>query len=260
MRTMIVDDEPLARSALRRLCAEQPGLTIIAEADSGAAAIEAALAHRPQLLLLDVDLQDMSGFEVLRSLAKQDELAAILITAHSQYAIHACEHESVDYLTKPVDPVRFGCAIDRVRQRLTSPSAALAQEVARQVRAALTEFSPSPHARLVGERGQRFYFLDVATIDYIVADGNYVIIHCAGERYISRNTVKHLSTTLQLHGFVRIERSLLLNLQRVAFVERLGQGEFCFVLRNGERLRSGRTHRKVIVQELRRCTLRDEER
>ena len=256
---MIVDDEPLARSALRRLCAEQPDLTIIAEADSGAAAIKAALAYRPQLLLLDVDLQDMSGFDVLRSLAKQDELAAILITAHSKYAVHAFENEAVDYLTKPVDPARFGFAIDRARQRLASPCAALAQEVARQVRAALTEFAASPHARLVGERGQRFYFLDVETIDYIVADGNYVIIHCAGERYISRNTVKHLSTTLRLHSFVRIERSLLLNLQRVEFVERLGQGEFCFVLRNGERLRSGRTHRKVILQELRRCTLRDEE-
>ena len=257
---MIVDAEPLARSELRRLCEEQPDLTVIAEADSGAAAIKAALTYRPQLLLLDVDLQDMSGFDVLRTLAKQDELAAILITAHSKYAVHAFENEAVDYLMKPVDPARFGCAIDRARQRFAAPCAALAQEVARQVRAALTEFAAGPHARLVGERGQRFYFLDVETIDYIVADGNYVIIHCAGERYISRNTVKHLSTTLRLHSFVRIERSVLLNLQRVDFVERLGQGEFCFVLRNGERLRSGRTHRKAILQELRSRTLRDEER
>jgi two-component system LytT family response regulator len=255
---MIVDDEPAARSALRRLCAEQADLTVIAEADSGAAAIRAALSHRPQLLLLDVELQDMSGFEVLRSLAKQAEVAAILI-AHSKHAVHAFENEAVDYLTKPVDPARFVCAIDRARQRLASASAMLAQEVARQVRAALTEFAATSQARLVGERAQRFYFLDVETIDYIVADGNYVIIHCAGERYISRNTVKHLATTLRLHGFVRIERSVLLNLQRVAFVERLGQGEFCFVLRNGERLRSGRTHRKVILQELRRCALRGEE-
>jgi two-component system LytT family response regulator len=256
---MIVDDEPLARSALRRLCAEQPDLTIIAEADSGAAAIKAALAYRPQLLLLDVDLQDMSGFDVLRSLAKQDELAAILITAHSKYAVRAFEAEAIDYLTKPVDPARFGYAIDRARQRFASPGDALAQEVARQVRAALAECAASPHPRLVGEKGQRFYFLDAETVDYIVADGNYVIIHCAGERYISRNTVKHLTTTLRRHGFVRIERSLLLNLHRVEFVERQGQGEFCFVLRNGERFRSGRTHRKVILRELRRCTLRDEE-
>ena len=256
---MIVDDEPSARSVLRRLCAERSDLTIIAEADSGAAAIKAALEHRPQLLLLDVDLQDMSGFDVLRSLAKQAELAAILITADPQRAVHAFDTEAIDYLTKPVDPARFDWAIDRARQRFASSCTALAQEIALQVRAALAGSATSPPARLVGEKGQRFYFLDVETVDYIVADGNYVIIHCAGERYISRNTVKHLSTTLRSHGFVRIERSLLLNLQRVEFVERQGQGEFCFVLRNGEHLRSGRTHRKVILRELRRCTLRDED-
>jgi two-component system LytT family response regulator len=256
MRTLIVDDEPLACARLSRMCRQRPELQVVAEASSGAAAIAAIRAHHPDLVLLDVELQDMTGFDVLRALDIDQDPIAIMVTAHPEYALQAFASEAVDFLTKPVDAERFASAIARARRRVTPSLPAPASGGGfGGGRTALTgERLAAPQARLVGERAHRLYFLEVANVDYIESDGNYVIIHCGDERYISRNTLKHLSAALAPLGFLRIEKSLLINVRRIAFAERIGQGEFAFTMRGNQRLVSSRSYRRAIIEEIRRGT------
>jgi two-component system LytT family response regulator len=236
MRIVIVDDEPLARSRLVHLCREQTGLEIVAQAGSGADAIEAIRFHRPDLVLLDVELQDMTGFDVLRSVESREGPLAIMVTAHPEHAMEAFDSDAVHYLSKPVDGRRLGHAITRARNRLSSDHPAGVS--LRQI---------------TGEKAQRMYFIDVETIDFVESEANYVALHVDDERYLARNTLKHLAGVLAPLGFVRIERSLLVNLRRVAFAERLDRGAFVFTLRNGRRLTSSSTYRKGILEEIRRA-------
>ncbi len=237
MRVVIVDDEPLARSRLVHLCQEHAGVQVVAQASSGADAIEAIKAHRPDLVLLDVELQDMTGFDVLRSLESREGPLAIMVTAHPEHAMQAFESDAVHYLTKPVDGRRLVTAIGRARNRLSLERSGSTVNSLRHI---------------TGEKAQRLYFINVETIDYVESEANYVALHVEDERYLARNTMKHLAGVLGPLGFVRIERSLLINLRRVAFAERLDRGAFEFTLRNGRRLVSSSTYRKGILEEIRR--------
>jgi two-component system LytT family response regulator len=237
MRIVIVDDEPLARSRLVHLCQENAGVQIVAQAASGADAIEAIKVHRPDVVLLDVELQDMTGFDVLRSLESRGGPLAIMVTAHPQHAMEAFDSDAVHFLTKPVDSRRLGSAIGRARSLLALERSGSSVNSLRQI---------------TGEKGQRLYFIDVETIDYVESEANYVALHVDAERYLARNTMKHLAGVLGAEGFVRIERSLLINLRRVAFAERVDRGAFVFTLRNGRRLVSSSTYRKGILEEIRR--------
>ena len=237
MRVVVVDDEPLARSRLVHLCQEQAGVQVVAQAASGADAIEAIKVHRPDVVLLDVELQDMTGFDVLRSLESREGPLAIMVTGHPEHALEAFDSDAVHYLAKPVDSRRLVNAIGRARSRLS-----------------LERTNPGVNSlrQITGEKGQRLYFIEVETIDYVESEANYVALHVDDERYLARNTMKHLAAVLGPLGFVRIERSLLINLRRVAFAERLDRGAFVFTLRNGRRLVSSSTYRKGILEEIRR--------
>lgn len=252
MRTVIVDDEPLARSQLQRLCRAHSDLEVVAEADSGAAAIETIRGHRPDLVLLDVELRDMTGFDVLAALNARNAPLTIMVTAYPQHAAEAFNTQAIDYVTKPVAPQRFGAAIERARARQTSSSiAGLSRQIAEEVRASLRALSLAGPVQLVGEKARCLHFIEPDTVDYIESDGNYVTIHVGEERYITRNSVKNLARLLVPVGFVRIERSLLLNLRRVAFAEKVGRSTFAFTLRTGRRLASGRTYRRHILRSIR---------
>jgi len=235
MRVVIADDEPLARSRLADLCQQCSDLEIAAETASGMATIQAIQTHRPDLLLLDVELQDMSGFDVLAALDGTAPIT-IMVTAHREHAVQAFNVEALDFLTKPVDASRFEAAINRARRRLP------------QTLAARTPGSPT---RLLAEKSRRLHFIEPTLIECIEADGNYVVVHTDTEHYIARSTLKHLSATLAPLGFLRIERSLLINLPRVAFIEKLGDGCYAFTLRSGRRLVSGVAYREGIQKEIR---------
>lgn len=251
MRTLIVDDEPLARTRLAQLCQHHAELDVVAQAGSGAEALDAIRTHEPELMMLDIELPDMSGFDLLRQLEPVFQPMAIVVAPHAQYALRAFDNGAVDYLTKPVDPTRFLRAVNRARSRG-------GKERGCTVRAACVPVSEAAHrsggdeVRLVGEKGNRLYFLGSTSVDYIEVDGNYVTLHSGNERYISRRTLKHMATTLEPCGFLQIERSVLLNLQRVAFVEKLSGGGFAFMLRSGKRLICSASYRKAIHQVLRR--------
>jgi two-component system LytT family response regulator len=237
MRLLIAEDEAQTRSNLAHLCQQQPDLQIVANANTGASAIAAILEHRPDVLLLDMDLKDMSGFQVLSALRPAPEPLAIMMTAQPQNALQAFEANALDCLPKPVDRHRFNSAIGRARDRLHSDRLII---------------SDAPR-HLTGERGRRLFFIAVETIDSITADGNYVLIHADGDRYIARNTLKSLEGVLAPIGFVRIARGCIINLRQVAFAERLAGGVFEFALRTGDRVTSTPAFRKTIIGQMYKC-------
>jgi len=244
MRVLIVDGEPLARSVLMGLCRATEGLDIVSQEDSGAAALRAIHIHQPDLMLLDAILPDMSGFELLHSVRGQPVPMPIIVTAQPQYALRAFDAQVLDYLIKPVRIERFQEAIRRARARVED------NDTAGRVPLPSAWEAGSAGARhlLAAERERRLYLLTPHKIDYIESYGNYVKVWSGAVAYISRDRIKDLATRLAAAGFVRIERSLLLNLHCVSYIERLSHGMFAFTLNTGTRLESTPTFRAEILR------------
>ena len=241
MNLLIVDDEPAARVGLIKLCQHAPGMRVVGEAGTGAKAIEAVESLRPDLTLLDADLPDMSGFDVLRALRRRHQRRTILITANAQDAPGALAAGALDFLVKPVNEQAFSASILRARARGTRHSVE-----ARRPR----EDCGSRPQFLVGEREHRLYPLYPLDIDYVQSAGNYVTYHLAGVEYIARESIKRLAAVLAPAGFVRIERSLLLNVRAIAYAQPVGHGSFAFTLVSGARLHSGHAYRNTILAAL----------
>lgn len=225
VRTLIVNGEPAVRAQLHRLCADRPDLDVVAEATSGAQAIDVIQASDAELLLLDARLPDMTGFDLLRTIVPQVAPATIMVSARNEPDLKPSGIH-VNYLYKPVDPPQFNAAVDH----------AIAD----------TSFADPEPARgfgtpqIIGEKSGRIYFLDAHEVEYLESAGNYVVAHLGASEYLARATMKYVSARLEPLGFVQIERSLLINLRQVAHVERHERGQFCFVMRGGARLISSR--------------------
>lgn len=245
IKLLIVDKEPAARCEFTELCRSVTDLRVLGEAESGRAAIDAAESLAPNLMLIDVALPDMSGFDVLRRLGAHAGRFGIMTSHQPDFGERAIAEGAVDYLRKPVSAGRFAQAIERVRQRylLESTTEGL---LTRQF---LHLLGRQPKL-LVGERHHRLYPLDIEKIDYIEADGNYVTIRAANLEYISRDSIKRLSTDLAAFGFIRIDRSILLNIRAVEFAEPVGRGILAFTLSCGACLHSSRTYREAILRVL----------
>jgi two-component system, LytTR family, response regulator len=237
MRVIIADDEPLARERVRSFLACEPDVQIVAECGNGAETVKAVQKHRPELLFLDVQMPRMNGFEVLQVL---DELPAVIFTtAHDEHAIRAFEVNALDYLLKPCTEQRFKKALERARLELqrSSDSAAgtnLASLIA-QLRAGVT-VSPAGADRILVKSADRIVFLKPDEIDHLEAAGNYVILHVSKDRHILRETMTAMETRLTPAGFMRINRSTIVNLSRVREVQSLPGGTFSLLLKNGTRL------------------------
>ena len=249
MKLLIVDDEPLARVRLARLCERTDDLHVVAEAESGVAAIKAAQKFSPDVLLLDVELPDMTGFDVLRAVRTDPAPLGIMVTAHAEHAVTAYDAGAFDYLLKPFRDERFFRCIDRARQRCGGPlwSEPLSPPVQRL--GVLSAGFRRP-GLLVGEREHRLYPLDPDKIDYVESAGNYVKFCVGRTEYISRDSVKRLALALADRGFVRIERSLLVNVRAILYVEPTGRGAFAFTLSTGACLYSSPTFRDAILRVL----------
>jgi two-component system, LytTR family, response regulator len=245
LRLLIVDKEPAARCAFTQLCHRITDLHIVGEAGSGGAAIDAVEDLAPDVMLIDLALPDMSGFDVLRLAGNSMGPLGITTSHQPEYAERAIAEGAVDHLVKPVSADRFDHAIGRVRQRCGIGRAA----EGRLIRHILHLLARRPKL-LVGERQHRLYPLDVEKIDYVEADGNYVTIRAGDTEYISRDSIKHLAADLADFGFVRIDRSILLNIRAVQFAEPAGHGTLAFTLYSGACLYSSKTYRETIVRML----------
>jgi two-component system LytT family response regulator len=245
IKLLIVDKEPSVRSDFTELCRGVADVQVLGEADSGRAAIDAVKSLAPDLMLIEVALPDMSGFDVLHHLGGCAGCFGIMTSHQPDFAARAIAEGAVDYLRKPVSAGRFAQAIDRVRHRYLLEHGAEGL-LTRQ----LLHMLVRPPKLLVGERQHRLYPLDIERIEYIEADGNYVTIRVGEEEYISRDSIKRLAADLTDFGFVRIDRSILLNIRAVQFAEPIGHGTLAFTLFSGTCLHSSKMYRETILRVL----------
>jgi two-component system LytT family response regulator len=236
VKVLIVDKQSETRSTLIRLCERRDDLQVVGEAACGTAAIDAAGPLSPDIVLLGVDLPDMSGFDLLRAVAADVRPLGIMASNYAGHATRAFEEGAFDYLVMPVAAERFDRAMTRARHQLNYALSGLGRAV------------PNPPRFLVGERLRRLYPLDPRSIDYIESDGNYVTLRAGKDEYLSRDSIKRLALQLADLGFIRIERSLLVNAAAVAYAEVAGHGTFVFTLASGVCLHSSAAYRDAILR------------
>src|SRR5581483_935436 len=239
VRTLIVDDEPIARRRLRSLLADEPDIDVIGEAANGTEAVRAIATDKPDLVFLDVQMPGLDGFEVLRATAGIHQPFVVFITAHDEHAIRAFEVQAVDYLLKPVIELRFREAVRRAVGRLReSPRSSLAQELAQL----LDRVAPAQtHAgRIPIKRDGRVNFVRVEDVDWVEADGDFVRLHVGRDTHALRETMNEIAGKLPPDRFLRIHRSLIVNADRVKEVQPWFKGDYVLILHDGTKLRSGR--------------------
>jgi two-component system LytT family response regulator len=248
LRTLIVDDEPVARRRLRRLLRHVPDAEVIAECGEGRAAIEAIDGHDLDLVFLDVQMPDISGFDVVSALGPRMP-PVIFVTAFDHYARQAFDVHAVDYLLKPVTEARFQDAIARVRSHAAREDArALHQRLDAMMDALRSGGSYVAHIPV--RNGGRIALVQVSEIDRIQAADNYVTLHAGGREYLLRETMAKLQQSLDPRRFVRIHRSTIVALDRVRELEPSFKGDLIVVLRDGTRLTLGRAYRAAVEQAL----------
>jgi two-component system LytT family response regulator len=244
LRLAIVDDEELARRVVREFLASMPGIDIVAECANGFEAVKAVADLHPDVLLLDVQMPKLNGFEVIELVGR--DVAVIFTTAHDEYALRAFEVHAVDYLLKPFNAERLANAISRVRERLArrepSPGAALA---------AAARPAGVPATRVLVRDGARVHVIPADTIDYVQAQDDYVAYRVEGKQYLKEQTLADVEATLDPARFVRVHRSYVLNLERLARVELDDRENRVATLKTGERLpvsRSGHARLTAALQ------------
>ena len=236
---LIVDDEPLAREGLRMLLTGDPQVAVISEAKNGRDAVAAICESRPDLVFLDVQMPGMDGFDVVREAGPERMPAVVFVTAYDQYAIRAFEINALDYLLKPVTTERFHQSLERAKARLSG-----GDEMGRRM-VSLLEAMANPSAyvkRLAVRAGTRTSFVSVDDIEWIQAAENYVELHAGAACHLLQATMNTLEASLDPHMFLRIHRSLIVNVGRVKELQPAGHGEYAVVLRSGVRLQSGRSY------------------
>jgi two-component system LytT family response regulator len=243
MNVLIVDDEPLAREGMRLLLDDEPGISSVAEARDGAEAVSLVRSRRPDLVLLDVQMPEMDGFAVLRELGAEAMPPVIFITAHDEYAIQAFEVNAVDYLLKPVTRERFQQALARVRERISAQG-----QDNRHVRALLQQMSAQPRylARVALRNAGKISFVNVEDILYVQAAENYVQLHLKSARHLLHVPIATLEASLDPEMFLRIHRSMIVNVKQVQELETGPHGEYIVVLKGGTRLQSSRSYHEKI--------------
>jgi two-component system LytT family response regulator len=251
IRTVIVDDEELARRGLRALSQRCEDVELVCECRNGREAIDAIHRHRPDLVFLDVQMPGKNGFDVIGALADTQRPHVVFVTAYDKFALRAFEVHALDYLLKPVNEDRFDAALARVREAMShATDNALAQRV-RQVAADLQVTASPPMAsavdRLPIKANGRIIVIRLADIDWIEADRDYVSVHLGGGKtWLMRETIAAVELRLALSGFVRIHRSAIVNAERVKELRPRDKGEYTVVLNDGTELKLSRNYRAAV--------------
>jgi two-component system LytT family response regulator len=249
IRTIIVDDEPLAREGLRVRLSLERDIELVGEAGDGATAVSLIKRQMPDLVLLDVQMPGMGGFDVLSRIPQDRMPAVIFVTAHDRYALKAFDVYAVDYLLKPLDATRLRRAVDRVRQGLSrgSPAQPEVQTLLASREQAATPAAGQYARRWAVRDGEKFVLLRAEEVDWIEAAANYVRFHARGQHYTLRITMAALETSLDPRRFARIHRSTIVNLDRVREIKPEWHGDYDVVLTTGDTLRLGRRYREGLL-------------
>jgi two-component system LytT family response regulator len=242
IRVLIVDDEPIARRGIRRQLQDEAGLEVVAECGDGAAAIDAITDLAPDLVFLDIQMPEVSGFEVVEAIGVARMPAVIFVTAYDEHALRAFDVHAVDYVLKPIDRNRFRTAVERARQRLEQPPG----DLDKRISAALGELGRpvQDYAKRLAIRGDgRVILIDVDEVERLEAAGNYVEVHSGGRHHLLRETMASLESRLDPARFVRVSRSSIVNAGRVRELQPMFSGDFVVVLRDGTKVAGSRRYR-----------------
>ena len=229
LRVVIVDDEPLARAVIREFLKAHPGVEVIADCGNGFEAVKAVTDLSPDLMFLDVQMPKLDGFEVLELLGRS--VPVIFTTAYDQYALRAFEVHAIDYLLKPFSEERFAEAVSRARARLAAKEEMPVEELVNDARP-----RTAPLERVLIRDGAQVHVLPVERIDFVEAQDDYVCFKCEGKDYLKDQTMGALEAQLDPARFVRVHRSYLLNIERIARVELYAKDSRVAILRDGRRL------------------------
>ncbi|MBI3406580.1 MAG: response regulator transcription factor [Acidobacteria bacterium] len=232
IRVVIVDDEDLARQVLREYLGKYPEIEIAGECANGFEAVKAVAELKPDLVFLDIQMPKLDGFEVLELIG--NDAAVVFVTAHDQYAIRAFEVHAVDYLMKPVGADRFDAALTRAKERLDKQPP-VANPPATELSAAARP--PLQYLERIAVRdGARVYIVPVAKLDFVEAQDDYVGLATEGKKHLKQQTISRLEEVLDPLRFMRIHRSYIVNLERVARVEPYSKDSHVAVLQDGSKL------------------------
>ncbi len=248
LRTLIVDDEAVARRRIRRLLSAEHDVLILGECADGATAVDAIAREQPDLVFLDVQMPDLDGFGVVSALEPATLPAIVFVTAFDRYALRAFDVHAIDYLLKPYTAERFRLAVQRARERierrtLDSGLATLAQAL-RETRQYAT--------RLPVRTGGKIVLVDLRLVDWIDAADNYVRLHVGAREYLHRETLAGLEKQLDPDRFARIHRSTIVQIDRILELHPASHGDMDVVLRNGTTLTLSRTWRERVESKLAR--------
>ncbi len=245
IRALIVDDEPLSRRRLRAFLRPEAEVEIVGECGNGAEAVEAIRRLKPQLVFLDVQMPGMDGFEVLRALERRERPVVVFVTAYDQYAVQAFEERALDYLLKPFGKRRFEDTMARVRERIETPETDDGRD---RVNSLLRTIGPRTH--MVVKTGTRAVLLQVARIEWLEAEGDYVRIHAGREVYLTRQTMNRAEAQLAAARFVRVHRSAIVNVEYIKEIHSLPGGDHAIALRDGTQVTLSRGYRERLEMAL----------
>ncbi|MBL8264807.1 LytR/AlgR family response regulator transcription factor [Steroidobacter sp.] len=264
IRTIIVDDEELARRGIELRLAPHPDVVIVQQCANGREALEAIAQEKPDLMFLDIQMPGLSGFEVLARLPQESMPLVIFVTAYDRYALDAFEAQAIDYLLKPINDVRFVQALDRVRGYWQQRNALHQQEQLMKL-LATTQGTGSVDEQTLREllhtdRGPHYpqilpirddagtVRVDVNKIDWIDAAGDYMCVHADGRTYVLRETMKSLEAVLDPKLFQRVHRSTIVNVSRVRRLRPHTNGEYFLTLEDGQEIKLSRSYRDRVDQ------------
>jgi two-component system, LytTR family, response regulator len=249
LTVLVVDDEPLARQGLRLLLGRQPQVESVSEARNGREAIALIREKRLDLVLLDVQMPRTDGFAVVHAVGAERMPPVIFVTAHDQYAIRAFEIAAIDYLLKPVTEERFALAFKRAIGRLRG---APHEDAAQQLLAMLDAIANPPRQleRFAVRSGENTIFVPVNDVDWIEAFQNYVRLHAGPATYLLHVPMNTIESVLDSNRFLRIHRSYIVNVRRIARLWSIAHGQYAVELKSGQRLQSGRTYNDRIRRAL----------
>ncbi|MDW8130305.1 MAG: LytTR family DNA-binding domain-containing protein [Bryobacterales bacterium] len=237
LRVLIVDDEPLIRTGVRRDLATMPFVEVAGECGSVAETVEAIRSGHFDLVLLDVEMPDGTGFDVIRQIGPRHMPAVVFVTAYDEYAIQAFEVNAVDYVLKPFDSARLKESIQRARERLARPA-----ELIKQLEAMLETQQARRARRLVVRQGDKYDFVPVDSVEWIESANNYVVLHCGSKDYLFGATLSSLERMLDPEKFLRVHRCRIVNLSRVVAAYAIAGGVFELELEGGRRIATGRQY------------------
>jgi len=245
IRTVVVDDEPLACKRLEKLLNEDEEIDLLKLCGNGEEAIEVISSREPDLVFLDIQMPEINGFEVLQQIDQHKVPLIIFVTAYDEYALKAFDVHALDYLMKPFKKERFFESLERAKKALQQDNRAQIHE---KIENLLTYIDDScgPLSRILVKSSGRYFFLKTSDIDWIESAGNYVRIHSKGSHYLIRETMINMEKKLNSDTFFRIHRSTIINVEKVKELEQWFHGDYQVIMYNDHKLTMSRNYKELL--------------